>query len=287
MPGVPLDLRGPALVALHDHAVGLAAERDRGGVAAGDAGHDVLGRVHVGDDRLHRLAAAGQAGDTPRPPELEHRPPRDPSGGSEAPGRNSRSVNPDRGARFASRPLAHRWHPEQSVGGAMRRSAIVCAAHCAWFLGGVHCMFVTSAGGRRFGAGVPVAVQAPAHAERRGQRHHLHLVDPAVAGDAGHPGADVGAVLEVGVVGELVHRTQRMGRPEVALSRIGSRRALSRSRWRGSSCTPWWGGRWRPGRPRRTHGSSGSRGPAHRRGLWLYGTGCLGRYPTSVYQGEP
>ena len=35
----------------------------------------------------------------------------------------------------------------------MRRSAIVCAAHCAWFLGGVHCMFVTSAGGRRFGAG--------------------------------------------------------------------------------------------------------------------------------------
>ena len=35
----------------------------------------------------------------------------------------------------------------------MRRSAIVRAAHCAWFLGGVHCMFVTSATGRRFGAG--------------------------------------------------------------------------------------------------------------------------------------
>ena len=53
--------------------------------------------------------------------------------------------------------------------------------------------------------GISVAFQAPAHAQRLGLGHDLHLVDAAVAGDAGHPGGDVRAVLEIGEVGELVH----------------------------------------------------------------------------------
>ena len=51
---------------------------------------------------------------------------------------------------------------------------------------------------------LPVAVEAPAHRQRLGQRHLDHLVDAAVAGLAAHAGADVRVVLEVGVVRGLV-----------------------------------------------------------------------------------
>ena len=65
-------------------------------------------------------------------------------------------------------------------------------------------MLVTSEMGRLWGTGVAVAVEAPAHAQRRHQGHGFHLVDAAMAGDAADAGRHVCAVVEIGVVGQLV-----------------------------------------------------------------------------------
>src|SRR4029079_2746913 len=53
--------------------------------------------------------------------------------------------------------------------------------------------------GTPVGAGIAVAVETPAHTERRHLRDGLHLVDAAVAGDAADAGGDVRAMREVGV----------------------------------------------------------------------------------------
>src|SRR5438105_11776637 len=51
---------------------------------------------------------------------------------------------------------------------------------------------------------IPVAVQAPAHGERRPLLHLRHLVDAAVAGDATHALLHVDRVVEVDEVRQLV-----------------------------------------------------------------------------------
>ena len=52
---------------------------------------------------------------------------------------------------------------------------------------------------------VAMAVEAPAHRKRLGLVDDLHLVDVAVAADAADPGVDVNAVVEEGIVGQVVH----------------------------------------------------------------------------------
>ena len=70
--------------------------------------------------------------------------------------------------------------------------------------------------GASVGTGVAVAVEAPAHAERRHLGDRFHLVDAAVAGDAADAGRHVRVVGEIGVVGKLVdanpaHRPAALG----------------------------------------------------------------------------
>src|SRR4029453_8142485 len=60
-------------------------------------------------------------------------------------------------------------------------------------------------GGASVGTGVAVAVKAPAHAERHHLGDNLHLVDPAVTGDAADSCGHVRVMGEVGEVGKLVH----------------------------------------------------------------------------------
>src|SRR3954452_529713 len=51
---------------------------------------------------------------------------------------------------------------------------------------------------------VAMAVQTPAHAERLVLVDLFHLIDPTVTADAANAAGHVGAVVEVGVVGEVV-----------------------------------------------------------------------------------
>lgn len=52
--------------------------------------------------------------------------------------------------------------------------------------------------------GVAVAIEAPCHRKGLNLFHFDHLVDPAMAGDAGDAAGDVGLVVEVDVIGEAV-----------------------------------------------------------------------------------
>lgn len=52
---------------------------------------------------------------------------------------------------------------------------------------------------------IAVAVETPAHAQRLGLIHLIHLVNAAVAGDATNAAVDVYAVIEVGVVRQVVN----------------------------------------------------------------------------------
>ena len=54
------------------------------------------------------------------------------------------------------------------------------------------------------GRGIAVAVEAELHEQGFFLRGQRHSVDPAVAGFAGHPVIDVGAVIEAHVVGQVV-----------------------------------------------------------------------------------
>ena len=135
-------------------------------------------------------------------------------------------------------------------------------------------MLVTSETGRLYGTGVAVAVEAPAHAERRHLGDRFHLVDAAVAGDAADACRHVRAVGEIGVVGKLVdanpaHRPAARRRcPEsVRAARCPSSRAD------GSSCRSGWAERSRRQRSRPRRDSSGNRDRARRRGA----CGCTGR----------
>ena len=49
-----------------------------------------------------------------------------------------------------------------------------------------------------------MALQAPRHVQRLDRLNHLHLLDRAVAFDAAHAGVDVGAVVEIDVIGQVV-----------------------------------------------------------------------------------
>ena len=53
--------------------------------------------------------------------------------------------------------------------------------------------------------GIPVAIQAPRHRQRRLLINQRHLVDAAVTGRAADTFADVDAVIEVHEVGQIVH----------------------------------------------------------------------------------
>src|SRR5208337_802063 len=52
---------------------------------------------------------------------------------------------------------------------------------------------------------IAVAIQAPAHRERRSLKDKGHLVDRAMAGRAANPLVDVDAVIEINVVGQAMH----------------------------------------------------------------------------------
>ena len=52
--------------------------------------------------------------------------------------------------------------------------------------------------------GLAVAIQAPGHAERFDLSDDVHLVDLTVTGDAADSPRHVSAVIEAGVVGEIV-----------------------------------------------------------------------------------
>ena len=121
-----------------------------------------------------------------------------------------------------------------------------------------------------------MAVEAPAHRERRGLAHQRHLVDAAVAGRAADAFGDMDAVIEVDVVRKVMDAppAQRpvLGearRAPAPASRRWSRSANGRScRSRSAECR-----RSAPSRPR--CGSSGSRCRGARHGArWLNGTGC-------------
>ena len=51
---------------------------------------------------------------------------------------------------------------------------------------------------------VAMAVEAPAHAELLGLVNLLHLIHPAMTSDAAHAAGDVGAVVEIDVIGQVV-----------------------------------------------------------------------------------
>ena len=88
-------------------------------------------------------------------------------------------------------------------------------------------MLVISETGTPVGTGVAVAVEAPAHTERRHLRDDFHLVDTTVTGDTADSAGHVRVMVEVGVVGKLVdanpaHRTAALG----AVANRGERRAV-------------------------------------------------------------
>ncbi len=139
---VALDLGGPPLVAFDHEPQAVDAEGHRRRVPKRDAGNDLLRCVHVRDDVLDRPAAGGETGERQRGAyQLQHR------AASDAVGSISRSLRklsleplPELGGalELAEAPpvalgmrVAHRWHPEQSTGGWMWRSAMVCFAHSA------------------------------------------------------------------------------------------------------------------------------------------------------------
>ena len=99
---------------------------------------------------------------------------------------------------------AHRWHPEQSVGGLTGRSLVKLRDERLMVSrrGPLHIGDFRD--GSPEGTGVAMAVEAPAHAERRHLGNRDHLVDAAVAGDAANPRRHVHAVGEIGVVGQIV-----------------------------------------------------------------------------------
>ena len=148
---VSLDLRGPALMALHDHAEGPVAERHRGGVGHRDSGNHALRRVDVGNDVFHRTpddVAAGQAGQggggtehcedaAPAQALLKQLGRRLGGAFRELPVQELGGPGialhlfeaaPVRLLRLVAVACAHRWHPVQSSGGARPRSAIACSA---------------------------------------------------------------------------------------------------------------------------------------------------------------
>ena len=128
--------------------------------------------------------------------------------------------------------------------------------------------------GASVGTGVAMAVEAPAHAERRHLRDRFHLVDAAVAGDAADSCRHVRFVGEIGVVGKLVdanpaHRPAAGG----AVPNRCELLAVPLHEPDGSSCRSAWAERSRPQKSRPRRDSIGNRDQARRRGA----CGCTGR----------
>ena len=61
------------------------------------------------------------------------------------------------------------------------------------------------------GRRVAVAVKTPSHAERLGLVDPFHAIDPSMAGNAAYAPADVGAVVEIDVIGKIVDPDPRDG----------------------------------------------------------------------------
>ena len=149
--GVALDLRRSPFVALDDQAVGAPAERHGRRVVTGDPWDDLLGSVDIGDDLFDGAPAPREPRERQRGAEEHHHfAPGDSFGKLRG---TLRKLPLEMRAEFGAildlpqtSPIgpAHRWHPEQSVGGLTGRSN--CAACTS--LGGIHFMLVTSETGR-------------------------------------------------------------------------------------------------------------------------------------------
>ena len=238
---VALDLDGPALVALGEHAARVAAVQVGGRVEERHAREELLRRLHVGEDLLRRLAhASGQARERDRGaherqelPPVDARIDRDTKLALEVLAEvlgleqlleappvlavpqlpeprprlgEARSLRRRRCAvlrRFA----AHRWHVTQSVSSKLGRipySAFRRAPISS-------CRPAGHVAHREDGVARPqvllgraMAIEAPGHLERRVLRHERHPVDAPVAGLAPDSLGDVDRVVEVDVVGQVV-----------------------------------------------------------------------------------
>ena len=210
--GVALDLRRSPFVALDDQAVGAPAERHASSRSIGGS------RERPPRERSRTGRCLRPAAGTRRAPRATAKRPASiimsrrvtPSGSSDAPSGNSRSRKArDSGRSSSSRETSpvcrcHRWHPEQSVGGLtgrtrveLRRERPDVPRRSPLHVGDLR-------DGSPVGAGVAVAVEAPAHAERLHLRDRFHLVDAAVAGDTADACRHVRVVREIGEVGKLV-----------------------------------------------------------------------------------
>ena len=109
----------------------------------------------------------------------------------------------------------------------MSFSFIKRAPNSAGSSSGTHVMSVMYCWGRKCPCRVAMAIQAPAHAQLLGLVDLLHLVHSAMAGDAADAPGDVGAVIEVDVVGQVVDPLPMDGPPPAALWRTSSSLALS------------------------------------------------------------
>ena len=62
---------------------------------------------------------------------------------------------------------------------------------------------------------IAVAIQAPAHVQRLDGLDDFHLIHPPVALRTAHPCVDMGAVVEVDIIGDVMHFDPGIGMPLV------------------------------------------------------------------------
>ena len=132
--GVPLDFGRSPFVAFDNQAVCAPAERHRRRVVARDARDNILGGSDIGDYLFDRAPAAREPRERQRgAQEHHHLATGDPFGKLRG---AFREFPLERGTEFGAildlretSPVgpAHRWHPEQSVGGLTGRSLSSCA----------------------------------------------------------------------------------------------------------------------------------------------------------------
>src|SRR4051812_39060084 len=102
------------------------------------------------------------------------------------------------------------WGPDSTMTCAAVRSGIdvILFHELAAVLDGVPVRMPSQVGDQLavadVGGGIPVAVEAPGHAERRELVYHVHLVDAAMALHAADALVDVGAMVEVRELRQLV-----------------------------------------------------------------------------------
>ena len=69
---------------------------------------------------------------------------------------------------------------------------------------GVQSILVMNSCGRKMRLRVAMALQTPAHAQPLDLRDLLHLVDPAVTRNAAHAASNMGAMVKIGIVRQIV-----------------------------------------------------------------------------------